>query len=113
MTRTCGLVGTYAAGCRCDDCRAAATAYARKRRQRDLPLIGPVPDFPARACGPATRHLFFDPVHTPEAKAVCRTCVHQTECRRWAVDHPDTYGVWGGTTTKERDQMRTRKKATT
>jgi WhiB family redox-sensing transcriptional regulator len=37
-----------------------------------------------------------------EAKAICAKCLAQTECLATAMDDPTLAGVWGGTTTRER-----------
>lgn len=39
------------------------------------------------------------------AKQLCLACVHLNECREWAIAHED-YGIWGGTTEKERTALR-------
>ena len=36
------------------------------------------------------------------AKGVCRSCRVIHECRMWALDFPEPYGVWGGLTAEER-----------
>lgn len=41
-----------------------------------------------------------------KAKAICRRCEHCEACGLWAYRTHQT-GVWGGTTTSERDEMRT------
>jgi WhiB family transcriptional regulator, redox-sensing transcriptional regulator len=55
--------------------------------------------FPVGTAGPALRQI-------DEAKRICRTCLAQTACLAWAVDHGIAYGVWGGTTGDERRAMR-------
>ncbi|MFI9721829.1 WhiB family transcriptional regulator [Streptomyces sp. NPDC052396] len=51
--------------------------------------------FPVGTCGPAVRQ-------TEEAKSVCRGCPVRGQCLRWALDHGQEHGVWGGTSEKER-----------
>ena len=41
-----------------------------------------------------------------EAKQICATCKVKTECRDYAVDNNWTYGVWGGTSVRDRKRMR-------
>ena len=43
--------------------------------------------------------LFFseDDLELARAKAICRTCGHQAECRSGAIERGEPYGVWGGT----------------
>ncbi|GAA3751916.1 WhiB family transcriptional regulator [Salinactinospora qingdaonensis] len=65
------------------------------------------------ACRQYDPELFF-PVTTTGtgendaalAKAICRTCVVQRECLRWALRAGEAHGVWGGTTPEERRSMR-------
>jgi len=38
------------------------------------------------------------------AKQICKGCPVQQNCLAWAIDN-ETYGVWGGTTPEEREQM--------
>ncbi|MEU2281475.1 WhiB family transcriptional regulator [Streptomyces sp. NPDC013178] len=37
-----------------------------------------------------------------QAKRVCRRCPVLRECRRWALRHGETDGVWGGLTARQR-----------
>jgi len=39
------------------------------------------------------------------AKKICSTCVWKTECLTYAL-HYKVFGIWGGTTLKQRDGMR-------
>lgn len=40
------------------------------------------------------------------AKRICRQCPVITACRRWAMNRPEPYGIWGGLTAKERARRR-------
>ena len=40
-----------------------------------------------------------------EAKKICRQCPVLAECREWALDHRETYGVWGGLSEGDRDKI--------
>lgn len=40
------------------------------------------------------------------AKAICRRCPVLDECKEYALSNPDLVGVWGGTTTMERNRAR-------
>ena len=56
-------------------------------------------DLPTVACKGHTSTMFDGSLRgdgTPEAKAICATCPHTDECRRYARDHAMPYGVWGG-----------------
>jgi len=65
------------------------------------------------ACLSADPDLFF-PISLTEAsagqvsraKAYCARCSVRSECIRFALDHPDVQGVWGGMTDNERKNLR-------
>lgn len=40
------------------------------------------------------------------AIAVCRRCLVRAECLQFALEVPDTVGVWGGTTARQRAALR-------
>ena len=44
--------------------------------------------------------------HVEAAKKVCRGCPVRGTCLRWALDHGQEAGIWGGTTEQERRQLR-------
>jgi WhiB family redox-sensing transcriptional regulator len=46
------------------------------------------------------------PAAVAAAKRICRQCPVITECRLWALNRPEPYGIWGGLTTKERQRRR-------
>ena len=43
---------------------------------------------------------------TRAAKAVCAICAVRTECLAYALDAGERFGVWGGTSERERRKMR-------
>lgn len=43
---------------------------------------------------------------TRDAKAVCATCPVRPECFEWAVTRPEKFGIWGGTSERERRRIR-------
>jgi len=51
---------------------------------------------PEGARGPTAVH------HEEEAKAVCRHCPVLEQCRHYALQTQEPYGVWGGLSPKER-----------
>lgn len=59
-------------------------------------------------CSTYDPELFFAPRARAErrAKAVCAHCPVRDECLAFAIDTHVDYGVWGGTTVKERRLMR-------
>lgn len=36
----------------------------------------------------------------------CNTCPTKIDCLEWAIANNEPYGVWGGTTTRERERIR-------
>jgi WhiB family redox-sensing transcriptional regulator len=43
---------------------------------------------------------------TREAKAVCAACPVMAECLEWALAHDERFGIWGGTSERERRALR-------
>lgn len=86
-------------------------------RRKAVPVT--VPNLDSRAaCGSADPELFFPEGNSENlvvqlqieaAKTVCRRCPVRTACLDWAEDTGQKFGVWGGTTEKEREAMRRRK----
>ena len=40
------------------------------------------------------------------AKTVCGECIVRDECLEFALDHGERFGVWGGTSERERRKLR-------
>ncbi len=90
---------------------APATRAARPRKGPDL-LLRPEDDWRERgACRDENPSLFFAPDHeSPHqrrlretaAKTICSHCPVRTACRAYAVKTGELYGIWGGTTERER-----------
>ncbi len=59
------------------------------------------------ACRDADPDLFFPTSEADVAAAqrICRGCPVIEECLNWALDTRVRYGVWGGTTERERRRM--------
>ena len=66
------------------------------------------------ACRDVNPELFFSPesergvrkrAREMVAKSLCGTCPVQPECRQHALSVGEPYGVWGGTTESERDNL--------
>jgi WhiB family redox-sensing transcriptional regulator len=45
---------------------------------------------------------------TREAKAVCATCTVRVDCLTFALDNHEKFGIWGGTSERERRRIRRR-----
>jgi WhiB family transcriptional regulator, redox-sensing transcriptional regulator len=39
------------------------------------------------------------------AQRICAGCPIKTECREWAIENHEVYGIWGGTTYRQRQQI--------
>ena len=44
--------------------------------------------------------------HVEEALALCESCPVRRDCRRVSFSRDDLYGIWGGTTEEQREQLR-------
>jgi hypothetical protein len=75
-----------------------------------LRWFGNLPAFDSALCAETDPELFFPDhkgAHTAAvAKSICRSCDLITACRDFALDHRIEWGVWGGTTPKERQLLR-------
>lgn len=77
-----------------------------------MKALTPEPWMADAACAQVDPELWF-----PEkggtssiAKRICRTCPVQALCLEYALEHHEL-GVWGGTSEKQRKQMRSEKGA--
>ena len=43
---------------------------------------------------------------TREAKRVCTACGVRPECLRYALEHDERYGIWGGMSERERRRLK-------
>lgn len=102
----------------------AITAVTVRARQARLPAIGPprvveparvVSDVDAswrvRAnCLGVDPELFYpgpwDQPARDEALAVCGSCVVRASCLAAALERDETFGIWGGTTERQRRRLR-------
>jgi WhiB family redox-sensing transcriptional regulator len=46
--------------------------------------------------------------HTDQAVAICKECPVADLCLQWALTTGETWGIWGGKTAKERENIRRR-----
>lgn len=65
-------------------------------------------------CKDADPELFFPDdngvyMDLERAKGICRSCPLTVDCLSYALKHPELEGVWGGTTVKDRKQLRRRR----
>ena len=43
---------------------------------------------------------------TKEAKAICAACAVREDCLEYALDNGEKFGIWGGTSERERRRLR-------
>ena len=57
--------------------------------------------------------LFFPDrgTSTAEAKKVCADCAVKEDCLEWALDAGEKFGIWGGTSERERRRLRKARRA--
>ncbi len=93
---------------------AARTARLPAIRASGRPVsIDPVADWRDRAnCVGIDPELFYpgpwDHAGRDEALSVCEGCVSRAQCLAWALEHGEEFGIWGGTTERDRRAMRRR-----
>jgi len=86
----------------CDQCGSKSERVAPPAPQRDWR--------DKAACIEAESALFFPNTkdhyeHEYEAFMVCNRCEVRQECLRYAVEHHETIGIYGGMTPKQRQKM--------
>jgi WhiB family transcriptional regulator, redox-sensing transcriptional regulator len=82
----------------------------RNMRRINLPLpaadlLGTPPKWQELGlCAQTDPEVFFPEKggSTKEAKRICSRCEVQAECLKFAVDHNEKFGVWGGLAERER-----------
>lgn len=62
------------------------------------------------ACRGSDSNLFFPEVgqsrgHAAAAKAICATCPVTVECRTYAIENRERFGIWGGMATRKIRRM--------
>lgn len=77
-----------------------------------LPESLPVPRWENAACRGLPATLFYpepgDIAGVRHAREVCARCEIREACLQFALDNNETIGVWGGTSSKDRRQMKHR-----
>lgn len=70
-----------------------------RRACKDKPEAWFFPDMEAKGVGAALRRL---------GVATCNSCPLRARCRDWAMSQPRIVGIWGATSTNQRDKARKR-----
>ena len=73
-----------------------------------LPLGEPPAWYERAACIEADADCFFPEKggSTREAKRICAECEVRTECLAYALANDERFGIWGGTSERERRRLR-------
>jgi len=92
---------------RCGTPRHTGKATGMRRRSPHRATAAGLPDWRDRAaCRHADPELFFristDGPSMDQARHAKRVCAVRAACLAWALAHPGTSGIWGGTTEDER-----------
>lgn len=66
------------------------------------------PEFPGALCEQVDPELWFPERggDTLAARRLCHTCPYEFECLEYALRHDIRFGIWGGTSERERRRMR-------
>lgn len=79
--------------------------------QQARPYSDEAEQFPNRACRDVDPAVFFPErggdSQTP--KQICAGCEHREDCLEMALANRETYGIWGGTSERERRLLRRRR----
>jgi WhiB family redox-sensing transcriptional regulator len=59
--------------------------------------------FPISSAGPAQQQI-------ARAKVICAGCEVRRQCLEFALAHDQAYGIWGGTTSEDRQRDRRRRR---
>lgn len=73
----------------------------------DAPLLDERPWAVFAACKDADPTMFFGSTREDEraAVAVCNTCTVRDHCLEFALETRERFGIWGGTTERERKRL--------
>ena len=60
------------------------------------------------ACAEHPKMSWFAPpgADVRPQRAICQQCLVVRECRTYAIDNADAFGMWGATTARERGRIR-------
>ena len=76
-------------------------------RPYDAPVLNERPWAVFSACRNTDPRIFFGATREDEKAAilVCATCTVRKECLAFALESRERFGVWGGSTERERRKM--------
>lgn len=80
---------------------------------RQTPLLVPGDWVHDAACAPHPKEWWFPDGdrrtiwhQSARAKTICNTCPVREECLAYAIENDERYGIWGGTSQRERRRLR-------
>lgn len=86
--------------------KLGSTAHGYYHRDRPEWMLRP--DVPCKQ----SPELFFPHNHEVhvqrKAQAICSVCPYRVRCAEYAVENMEHYGIWGGTTERQRVRLRRR-----
>jgi WhiB family redox-sensing transcriptional regulator len=74
-----------------------------------IPLVSPGPWIEDALCAQVDPDTWYPQPNTNEAKVakkVCMTCPVRQECLQYALDNDEVWGIWGGTSYRERKRLK-------
>lgn len=103
----CDREHRYAGYCGACYMRCVRSGRLTRRHRRSLYYPAPLGDWVKRAACSIDRGDLWFPIGTAstEALATCASCPVRVECLTYALEHPDIFGIWGGTTRLERRRI--------
>ncbi|MFD9316414.1 WhiB family transcriptional regulator [Streptomyces sp. NPDC060053] len=76
---------------------------------RDLPVLSAAGRWPAASCRGVDIDIFFptpgDLATVEQALTICDHCPVRIPCRRYALNHRERHGIWGGLTEETRETL--------
>lgn len=79
-----------------------------------------LPRFDEAKCADVEDKDFFFPINRiqeaerlHQLKAICTSCIHETECLEYALEKQIIHGIWGGNSPTERDAVVVKDKGVT
>jgi WhiB family redox-sensing transcriptional regulator len=80
---------------------------------RQTPILVPGDWARQAACAPHPKEWWFPDGdrrtiwhQSARAKTICKTCPVREECLAYALENDERYGIWGGTSQRERKRLR-------
>lgn len=101
----------HASDCVCSKCRMARWR-ATGTSMPTGPVVTPQPWVTQGACQGHDPDLFFPTQgeSVAQAKAICGDCPVREACLEYALENGEKFGIWGGTSERERRRIRSQRR---